>query len=150
MVILVSIILLQGTIMGATPESGKFGLGIQLTSPHYGLSGIYNHSEEISFQGVIGTGYWGSIGGRILYRFEKKEFYNLYGYGALGLYTQGYSNYYFSSGFSLGAGAGIEYNWKGLSEDLPPVFTNLEAGLSSVYPHINIGVGFHYYFNISD
>lgn len=142
----------------------KFGIGIQATFPVSGLSGMVDVSDKFALEGLLGVfGILKSYGGRILYRFKKETYWNAYGYGMVGAWS--YPGYKISADYlslektretvlGYGAGAGIEYNWKALNPNLPPLFFNLELGLGSVdFKEINynvsafmLGAGVHYRF----
>jgi hypothetical protein len=153
---LILILLISNLGLSTTLNKTKFGAGLQNTPPQGGISGIYNHSQKISFQCVIGS----SIGGRFIYRFYRQDNYNLYGYGgfSLGLYYY-HDNYYYDyydpdpgTRLGLDGGCGIEYNLKSISNDLPSIYTTMELGIniSRFYFPVALGLGFHYYFDLSE
>ena len=119
----------------------KFGIGFQSAFPSWGISGMVDVSDKISIQGILGAfSVLKTYAGRGIYRFKKETYWNAYGYGMLGAWS--YPGYKIGTGWSLeettetvmgfGAGAGIEYDWRGLNPKLPPLFWNLEIGLGSV------------------
>lgn len=132
----------------------KYGVGFQGTFPASGISGMIDLTDAITAQAIIG--FYGNLktyAGRGLYRFRKENFWNLYGYGMVGAWS------YSLVGESetvpgFGAGAGIEYDWRGWNPELPSISWNLELGLGVVnFDKVNynfstllIGAGVHYRF----
>ena len=111
-------------------------------------------TDEITVQAIIG--FFGNLktyAGRALYKFQKEEYWDLYGYGMVGAW-----NYSFSTEsetvLGLGLGAGIQYDWRTFNSELPPIFFNLELGLGFVdfkdidynFSTFMIGAGVHYRF----
>ncbi|MDI6703844.1 MAG: hypothetical protein QME40_04150 [bacterium] len=146
---------------GIEDKTKRFGLGLQCSFPAWGISGMMDVADNLSLQGVLDLfGDLKTYAGRGIYRFNKEPYWNVYGYGMIGAWS--YSYYYgwpiylkiTETVMGFGAGVGIEYDWKALSPDLPPICWNLEAGLGSVgfkkvyYPFSTfmIGVGAHYRF----
>ncbi len=147
-----------------TLKNTKYGLGFQGTFPANGLSGVMNLTDKTAAQAIIG--FFGSLNtfaARGLYRFQQKNFWNAYGYGMIGIWTYSGLEFVRSRGrleetteavFGFGAGAGIEYDWRALSADLPPIAWNLELGLGFVdfdrvdfsFSTILFGAGIHYRF----
>lgn len=145
----------QGGEEESMPQRSElpYGVGAQWAAPAYGVSGMYDFSEEVSGQVVLGFfGPVSAFSGRILYRFQKSDAYDLYGYGTVGSWN--YSRGGSSVGF--GAGAGLEYSWPKLldNSEAPPLFGNIEVGfvtLSNEFEGYNFssfvyGVGIHYRF----
>jgi hypothetical protein len=144
----------QSTTDVTDPEPTKYGVGFQSAFPAYGLSGMMDINEDISVQAIVG--FFGSLktfAARGLYNFQREDYWNLYGFGMLGVW-----NYSIGSvsetvpGFGLGAG--ISYDWRAFNADLPPLFWNLELGLGIVnFDEVNynfstfmFGAGVHYRF----
>lgn len=133
-------------------ERGTYGVGFQSSFPAWGLSGMMDLNPDVSLQAIIGfLGNLNTFAGRGLYRFHHEDFWNAYGYGMLGLWTYsllGQSE----SAIGFGFGAGLEYDWRGFNEDLPPLFWNLELGVGIVnldlynFSSFMLGVGVHYRF----
>ena len=125
----------------------KFGIGLQSSVPFWmvGISGIADVSDKASVQGILGF-WWGltEFEARGIYRFKKKDLWNIYGYGAVGMLS------HLGIGTAtFGAGTGIEANWQGLDRDLPPLWWNVEIGfrvLGSFLSGIGLGLGVHYRF----
>ncbi len=140
----------------AETESLEWGVGFQSSFPAYGFSVMYDWTDKITAQGVIGPlGTLNTFAARGLYRFERREHHDFYAYGMVG----GWS--YSTLGVSetvpgIGAGAGIEGDLRGLfeDEDFPPIFLNAELGLGIVnfdqvaydFSTFMFGVGAHYRF----
>ncbi|GAB4370747.1 MAG: hypothetical protein Kow0042_13140 [Calditrichia bacterium] len=141
----------------------KYGVGFQATFPAYGISGMMDINEMISAQGIVGFfGNLNTYAVRGLYRFQQKNFWDLYGYGMVGAWS--YTGLKVSNGSKLeettetvlgfGAGVGIEYDWRGWNSELPPLFWNLELGLGFAnfdavdynFSTLLFGAGVHYRF----
>jgi hypothetical protein len=142
-------------------QAGKVGVGFQFSFPAWGLSGKYNVTDKFAVQGVFG--FFGSLktyAARGLYKFKVKPQLGVYGYGMVGAFSyKGFELNYNSSNFldertetvvGFGAGAGVEYFFKGLEE----IGWNLEIGFGSInfdqvdynFSMIMIGAGAHYFF----
>ncbi len=154
MIVLPEISTAQDSADASDFEPTRFGVGFQSTFPAYGLSGMMDVNDEISVQAIVGFfGALNTFAGRGLYKFQDEDFWHLYGFGMVGVWT--YSIGSFSEtvpGFGLGAG--ISYDWRAFNEDLPPIYWNLELGLGFVnFDEVNynfstflFGVGVHYRF----
>jgi hypothetical protein len=141
----------------------KYGAGFQGSFPAYGLSGMMDINEQISVQAIIGFfGNLNTYAGRGLYRFKKEDQWELYGYGMVGAWSYDgvrvgtgpiFENYT-ETVLGFGAGAGIEYDWRALAPDLPPLFWNVELGIGVAdfnevdynFNALLLGVGVHYRF----
>lgn len=133
-----------------------YGIGTQYAAPAFGVSGIYDFTNSVSGQAVLGFfGGLQSYSGRVLYRFNRKKAYDLYGYGTLGVWR--YSGIgETESATGIGGGVGLEYSWQHLfdSADIPPLFGNIEIGFVSLTGEFNnytfssfvYGAGIHYRF----
>jgi hypothetical protein len=137
-------------------ESGRFGVGLQSSWPSYGLSGIYDMSDQITLQAVVGAlGTVTNLGARALYRFNQQEKYNLYGFGTAGLWRYDYT-IDTESVVGFGGGAGIELDWREIisPEDgsFPPLYSSFDLGfVLADFDHYNFsgfsfGGGLHYRF----
>lgn len=144
----------QDPTPGTAPDRGHtrgaFGAGVQLTWPAYGLSAMYDLSETLSVQGVVGSaGYGFSLTGRGIYRFTPQEKFTPYAYGSVGTWS-GYLGYGMVPNF--GAGGGVELDVRTFAPDLPPLFIGVEGGLNLVtysggsYTYFEFGPGIHYRF----
>lgn len=134
-------------------EAGEYGVGFQSSWPAWGLSGMYDVNEEVSAQAVLGfAGTANAYSIRGLYRFHREESWNAYGYGSLGLWTYRHRVLGSESALGFGGGAGIEYDWRAINPELPPIYWNLEIGIASVgLDHYSVsalmlGLGAHYRF----
>jgi len=141
-------------------KESKFALGFQTCFPAWGVSGMINLDKNLSIQGIVG--FFGSLNtyaGRVLYRFTQEDYWNAYAYGMLGAWS--YTGFVINdltttteTVFGFGGGVGIEYSMQALSPKLPPIFWNLEAGISSVsfsevaydFSTFMIGCGAHFRF----
>lgn len=159
----VLILLVFNSAFAQDRDDLKWGAGFQGTFPAYGISGMMDVNETISVQAILG--FFGSLNtyaGRALYRFKKENDWEIYGYGMLGAWSYdgirfrtgfGYDNYT-ETVLGFGFGGGIEYDWRALDPNLPPLFWNLELGIGIVdFNNVNynfntlmIGAGVHYRF----
>lgn len=128
-------------------REGRWGVGLQLTWPTLGLSGMMDVSEDASLQGVIGTaGYGLAIAARGLYRLPPQEHFRPYVYGELGLWSA-YRDW--GAVPNLGGGAGIELDIRQFLPDAPPVYASFEAGINiGFYSDSELGSGSHARFQI--
>lgn len=131
----------------------KLGLGFQTSWPAWGLSGMYDFTQRVSGQAVLGfLGGWTTFSGRGLYHFGQQPQVRPYGYGMLGFWR--YSVITSASAFTFGAGAGIDFDLRKFAPELPPLFANAEFGISMVdlalagYTGATMafGAGLHYRF----
>lgn len=147
-----------------TPESpieahdpGPFAVGFQSSWPAYGISGIYNVTDKIGAQLVVGAfGSWTTLTGRGLYRFAPGEKYSPYGFGTAGVYRYSYGSIGTASESSVivGAGGGVEVSLPALFEDsdFPPLFWSVDLGFSAGsfqfynWSGFSWGSGLHYRF----
>lgn len=133
-------------------REGTMGAGLQLTWPTYGFSFMYDLSERLSAQAVLGAAFGLAISGRGLYRFSPQELFIPYAYGEVGTWT----GFRTSSGtLNFGAGGGVEADPRRIIEDLddfPPIYVSLEAGINVITfsgfntTYFQIGPAFHYRF----
>ena len=118
----------------------------------HGLSVKLDVGDKFVAQGVAGLlGDVTNYSVRGLYKFKEKNHYNLYGYGSLGMWQ--WDNYFHDETvMGYGAGAGIEYDLRGLDSDFVPLFVNVELGMEFIdfdyydYGGFGIGLGLHYKF----
>lgn len=140
---------------GTYEREGNFGVGLQLTSPTYGLSAMADLSDRFSVQGVLGTGGYGAaLTGRGLYRLQPQELFVPYGYGEIGTWTGTYSG--INNAFIWGLGGGLETDPRRLLEgleDFPPIYAALEVGLNFIswgsgynWTRFQGGLALHYRF----
>ncbi len=132
----------------------RTGVGVQLTWPTYGLSGVMDLTDNLTVQGVVGP-FWGlSLTGRGIYRLTPLELFTPFAYGAVG-YSTGFVLGTVSRGtVHFGGGGGVDVDVRNFVPDLPPIFVNLEAGLMFVpWPggggtstYFMLGPGVHYRF----
>ncbi|RUM64628.1 MAG: hypothetical protein DSZ05_07215 [Sulfurospirillum sp.] len=129
--------------------------GFQSSWPSHGLSVKMDFTDKITGQAVVGfLGDLHNYSVRGLYKFTKERFYNMYGYGSIGLWTwdSDYVGWEDESVVGIGGGAGIEYDLRGLDSSFIPLFVNAELGLNIAsfdhydFSSIGIGVGLHYKF----
>ena len=139
---------LMGNLAEAQTNVGGYRIGLQSSyqiRSSLGLSVIYDQSLTSSYQGIINLGRPLSIEGRYLNRFRLENFWNAYGFLALGLYD-GPGN----TGFFGGGGVGVEYDMQALEPTFPPISLNADLGIfasdsfDSFDPRLSIG--FHYRF----
>ena len=110
-------------------------------------------NETISAQAILGfLGVVNTFAGRGLYRFRQEDYWDLYGYGMVGMWRYNTRFIEAENRLGLGAGAGIQYDWRVLDPNLPPIFWNLEIGFGYVnfnhynFNMISFGAGVHYRF----
>jgi hypothetical protein len=136
------------------PLRPKLGIGFQSSWPSYGVSGIYDLNPTVSGQAVVGfLGGWTTLSARGLYRVAQRPHIDPYGYGMAGMwrYDSGLSD---ASAFTFGGGGGLDIDLRLLAPDLPPLYFNMELGLSMVNLELAgyngammaFGAGFHYRF----
>jgi hypothetical protein len=138
-------------------QGGRFGIGFASSHPAYGISGTLQMSETLTAQAILGVfSFWNVISGRIWFRFNRNETYDIYGYGAAGIIGyRGYSD----SNLLIGFGGGVEVSAPALfeDEDFPPIFANAEIGFNigcntnrfnaySGCSGLSFGTGIHYRF----
>ncbi len=143
----------QDTTSQAELEPTRFGVGFQSTWPAWGLSGMMDINETITAQAILGFfGNFTTVSGRGLYHFRQEEFWDMYGYGMLGLWRYNTRFITAESSLGIGAGAGIQYDWRALDPNLPPIYWNIELGISFFnfehynFNFISFGTGVHYRF----
>lgn len=136
------------------PPRPRLGVGFQSSWPAYGISGIYDLSPTASAQAVMGfLGGWTTLSGRGLYRFAQRPFLDPYGFGMVGMwrYDSGLAD---ATAVSFGGGGGVDFDLRGLAPDLPPLYFNMELGLSVMNLELAgytgawmaFGAGLHYRF----
>lgn len=105
----------------AQEDGSPFGLGFQSSWPAWGVSGIYDVSEKITAQAVLGAfGTISTFSGRSLYHFQRQPAYSLFGFGALGLMRHSFrvlGERESESTIGIGGGAGVELNWQDILSD---------------------------------
>lgn len=143
-------------------QGGRYGIGLASSWPAYGISGTIQVSETLTGEAVLGFfGAVSNFGGRIWYRFNRNETYDIYAYGGLGVYRYtGFDSILLDlnrteSVLGVGLGAGVEAGLPKLfdDEDLPPIFLNAELGLALAsfeyytgFSTLSLGFGVHYRF----
>lgn len=144
-------------------QGGRYGVGFASSWPSYGISGTLQMSETLTAEAIIGAlGTVSHFGGRVWYRFNRNVNYDLYGYGAVGVYRYRYTNFDrfgarirdTESVLGLGAGVGIEAGLQKLlgDENFLPLFINAEFGLALAsfeyynFSSFSFGAGIHYRF----
>ncbi len=138
-------------------SNSPFGIGFQSSWPSYGISGLYDMSEQITLQAIIGAlGTVTNFGGRALYRFQMEDKYDLFGFGAVGALR--YSVPGFSeSAIGFGGGAGVELDWQRIltpeDNSFPPLFSTIDIGFMAntfdtygSYSALSMGGSIHYRF----
>ncbi len=142
-------------------QGGRFGIGFSSSWPAYGISGTLQFSETLTGEAVVGFfGALTNVGGRVWYRFNRNQNYDLYGYGGVSLYRYSVnlgilggrvSENVFGAGFGAGVEAGLPRLFK--DEDFPPIFVNAELGLALAsfqyygsFSTLSLGLGAHYRF----
>ena len=133
-------------------EPTEFGVGLQSSWPAFGFSAMMDLNERTAVQGVVGLfGRVNVFAARGLYRFSVEELWSLYGYGSAGVVSHSYLRERETT-LGLGAGAGLEYDWRAWGPKLPPIRWNVELGLAYAdfdyydYTGFSFGAGLHYRF----
>ena len=138
--------------IGASADQGDMYAGLE----NYGLSAKYDVTDKITAQAVVGV--WGynsltAMTGRALYKFKKQDHLDFYGYGDITSWTWKDSYYGDETVIGFGAGAGAEYDIRGIDPDFIPLYLNLDLGLQvASFDHyggfsgLGLGVGVHYKF----
>jgi len=150
----ITLTLITNLYAGNSGGKSKYYLGFQNGYESWGLSGKMDLSEKASVQGIIGVaGALTNFSGKGLYKFKSDQYWDFYGYGQAGIWMWDGGGYFSDETiFGFGGGAGIEWDWRVLSPDLPPIYWNLELGLGFInfdnynFSSINIGLGVHYRF----
>ena len=147
----VAIIALLGSLTQVSAKQGDKYLGLQW----YGLSGKYDVTDKITAQGIFGL--WGyssltSITGRVNYKFKQEQFYDLYSYGSISSWSWD-NSIYDETVIGFGAGAGGEYDIRGIDPTFIPLYVSADIGLQyASFDHyggfggLGIGLGVHYKF----
>ncbi len=131
----------------------KFAAGIHLGNLSTGFSAKYRATDTITAQAT--AGFFGALNHysiRGLYAFNTGPFYEIYGVGSIGLWQwNGFLVDESSVGF--GAGAGFEYDLRGLAPELPALFASIEFGFNVVnfdtytgFSSFGQAIGLHYRF----
>jgi hypothetical protein len=145
-----------------TPPTSRLGVGFQSSWPAYGLSGVYDVSDRITAQAVVGAfGSLTTLSGRGLYRFQTEEKYSMYGFGTVGIWRHSFRGLGTSANETspgVGGGAGIELDWRqildasGNGSGFPPLFSSIDLGfVAASFDNYNFsglvfGAGLHYRF----
>lgn len=160
-VVLATALTLASTQVSANDISNtlsKNGIYLGLQSNGWyagGLSAKMDLNDKLTAQAILGVGTFTTVTGRGLYKFMKQDKLDVYGYGSLGFWHWGGDRYYDSeSSMTFGAGAGIEYDLRGLGAQFTaPVFVSSELGLNVVsfdnygsVSALGFNIGIHYKF----
>ena len=144
-----------------TSQAGKYALGLQNSTPAWGISAKYRYNERLTLQAIIDPiGDYKDYGMRAVFKYTQDKYWHVYGFAGLALWSYPSSSFdrrfnrYLPSTQStlgLGGGVGIEYDWSALGPDLPPISWSLELGLNLVDESARasstiLGIGAHYYF----
>ena len=148
-----STLLLSGLSTTVMANDGDVYVGFQSSGfSSNGISAKLDLTDKYTVQGIVG--FFGDVNNysvRGLYHFKQKDHYNLYGYGSLGMWSWN-NAFYDESVLGYGAGAGVEYDLRGLDSEFIPLFVNLELGMDIVnfdhytYGGVELGLGLHYKF----
>lgn len=163
LVVSLLVVTVSAVSAGEGIERTRFGIGFQASFPAWGFSGVADLTDQVAVQGIFG--FFGDLrtyAGRGLYRFSRKDYWNVYGYAAVGSFS--YTGLSIDDDWTwdektetvvgFGAGVGLEYDWRAWSPNLPPMAFNLELGAGSVkfeevdynFSSMMIGVGLHFRF----
>lgn len=133
----------------------KYAVGLQSSFMSGGLSAKMKINDKMSGQAVLGAlGTLTSFSGRVLYEVKSDNYWDMYGFGTVGVWVWDGGPYFESeTAVGFGGGAGIEWDWRAIAPDLPPLYWSLEAGLGVVnfdnytgFSTFSLGGGVHYRF----
>jgi len=133
-------------------SKGNMYGGFQSSWPSHGFSLKMDLNEKMTAQAVVG--FLGTVNNyalRGIYKFKKEQFYDMYGFGSLGILTWS-NDIYDENVFGFGGGAGAEYDIRGIDSSFIPLYVSAELGLNiASFDHYNfsslgLGVGVHYKF----
>jgi hypothetical protein len=150
---LISSLLVASALLTSTvsAKEGDMYAGVQW----YGLSGKYEVTDKLGVQAIVGL--WGyssltSITARVNYKFKEEKDYNIYAYGSLSSWSWS-NSLYDETVFGFGAGAGVEYDIRGINRNFIPLFLSADVGIQvASFDHygsfsgLGIGLGVHYKF----
>ena len=135
-------------------------IGVQSSSPSTGLSIKSDLGDKVSIQGIFDfMGEEKNYSFRGVYKFKQKMFYNIYGFGEVGVWS--WDRRYSRSDLDetvvgYGIGVGVDYDLRGLDSDFIPLFINFELNYYAIdfeNEHYNyydddlgLGLGLHYKF----
>ena len=146
---------LQGQDGGGSTDS-PYSVGLQSSWPAYGLSAKMEMNDKLAVQGVLGAlGSLTTLSGRGYWYLERKEKYNWYSFGTVGMWRWGGS--YLSdseTSIAFGGGAGLELDWRAIFDpEFPRLFSTIDLGLTMAnfdtyqsWSLLGFGVGLHYHF----
>lgn len=157
------LVLAAAAPLRAQDNGSRFGIGFQSAFPAYGISGLYDVSDRITAQAILGAfGTLTTVSGRVMYNFQKEEKHALYGFGTTGLWRHSYrsvlGNSDTESVLGVGGGAGVELNWRTILDGdnpdstFPRLFSSFDIGFVAAsfdfydFSGLVIGAGFHYRF----
>ena len=133
-------------------------LGIQSSNPSDGLSIKMDTSQKTAVQGILDfTGERRSYSFRGIYKFRNRQFYDIYGFAEIGVWDwdRAYHHKYQKTALGFGAGAGVEYDLRGLDSGFLPIFVSAELGIYRIDfdddyyyydDRLGLGFGLHYKF----
>ncbi len=135
-----------------TLKSKNISAGIQSSLPSIGFSVRSDLSDKLSIQGVLG--FFGNVDtylARANYKLTEDQFFHTYGYATTGIWAY---DYVLSTEFAVGAsiGGGAEFDWQKIDKTLPPLYTNIELGITYTtldrynVSNLSLGFGLHYKF----
>ena len=154
---LVAVAILGATAQVSATDFSNKGIyaGFHSSWPSHGLSVKMDFSDKITGQAVVGfLGELNNYSVRGLYKFKKENFYSMYGFGSLGLWTwdSDYVGREDETVLGVGAGAGFEYDLRGIDPTFIPLFVTAELGFNIAsfdrynFSSSGFGAGLHYKF----
>lgn len=122
--------------LATTLDGLKHSVGIQTIGSNWGPSMVIDWDKfpGTDAQPIVFLDDFG-VAGRVRHAFWRKEYFDLYLSGMLGLDFDPF----------LGASAGINWNWQQLGRDFPPINWSLELGAYGS-TNLSVGLGVHYSF----
>jgi len=135
--------------------NGKYALGFHSGFATFGVAGRVGITDKISAEALLGfTGILSHYGVRGLYTLKQEKMWKAYGFAGAGLWMwdSGFSSLDSETVLGVSGGAGIEYDWRSMGKELPPITWHLELGLGIVnfdnynFSSFGMGAGGMYHF----
>lgn len=141
--LLAVLLVMAASNANATTKDGfKWGLGLAGGVGVGGLSGTMDTDGPISYQAIVDL--QPGAAAKLRYAFQREKRYDLYVNGFAG-WKDGWG----SSGLWAGGGVGVDWDWRSLSPDLPPISWALEIDAATNADGnfgLDINLGIHWNF----
>ena len=136
--VLVTVLVFSSAAQATTNDGKKWGVGLAGGLGVGGLSGTMDTGGPMSYQLIAGNG----VAGKLRFAFQRQPSWDIYFDGFAG-FRAGWDD-----ALTAGGGVGIDWDWRSLSEGLPPISFSLETNAGIV--NGNFGVdpkpGIHFNF----